>query len=63
MQHALKLTAREKTNVWLDLCDFTFKLLKSNLSAKGLSRRFRKIRQDHLEEDYLILSRLSKNKK
>ena len=62
MQHKLKATAREKINIWLDLCDFTFHLMQNNLSAEELSNRLKKIRQAHLKKDYLILSKLAKLK-
>jgi hypothetical protein len=59
MRHPLKLTREEKINIWLDLCDFSFKFLKSNLSAAKLQKRLRIIRQEHLRDDYLLLSKLA----
>jgi len=55
MQHRIKLTAREKINIWLDLCDFSFRLMKSTLNITELEKRLKKIRRAHLKEDRLLL--------
>ncbi|MBI4801655.1 MAG: hypothetical protein HY796_03930 [Elusimicrobia bacterium] len=59
MQHKIKLTAREKINIWLDLCDFSFRLMKNALSVTELEKRLKKIRQAHLKEDRLFLLKLA----
>ena len=58
MQHKQKLTAEEKFNIWLDLCDFTFRLMKDNLPPAKFKKRLKKMRQEHLEVDHLALSKL-----
>lgn len=63
MHHALKFrNSEEKINIWLDLCDFTFQLMKSSLPRAKLRERLKEIREAHLKEDQLILSKLARIK-
>jgi len=62
MQHNLKFTNKEKINIWLDLCGFSFKLMRAALSKRELKKRLAEMRRAHLEDDYLILSKLVKLK-
>ncbi len=59
MRHELKLTVKEKINVWIDLCDFSFLLMKNTLSLKQLKTKLNKIRKDHLKNDYKLLTKWS----
>lgn len=63
MQHTLRFTnLDEKLQAWLNLCDFTFHLMKNSLSAVELKKRIKKIRRAHLKEDIIILSKLARFK-
>lgn len=62
MQHDLRLSSKEKIEIWLDLCDFSFKLMRAALSKRELKKRLNQMRRAHLEDDYLILSKLAKLK-
>lgn len=59
MRHPLKLNREEKIEAWLNLCDFTFLLMKKMLSKKEFNERLKKIREEHLEADYLFLTNLA----
>ena len=60
MYHKSKLSNQEKIKAWLDLCNFTFKLLEDNLEKEEMIKRFKKMRQEHLYVNYSILKRMSK---
>ena len=60
MQHRLKLTVREKIKIWLDLCDFSWRIMKSALSKADLKKRLEMMRKEHIEDDRRILRRLGK---
>mgnify|MGYP001591882287 CR=1 FL=1 len=59
MRHKIKLTVKEKINAWLDLCDFSFLLMKSTLNEKALIRKIDKINFAHAERNKLILKGLA----
>jgi hypothetical protein len=61
MKHKLKLRVEEKVRRWLELCDFTYNLMKKNLSSKEFKKRLERIREEHLERDYRLLKSLAKN--
>lgn len=60
MRHAVKLTKEEKVKIWLDLCDFSFRLLRKALSPRQLEHKLQKMRQRHLQEDRRVLEALAK---
>jgi len=63
MQHRLKFKSlEEKINIWLDLCDFTFKLISATLSPTELRKKLKKMREVHLRQDYLLLSKIARIK-
>jgi hypothetical protein len=42
MFHKTKFSIEEKIDIWLNLGDFSFKLLKENLTKKELEKMFKK---------------------
>jgi hypothetical protein len=60
MRHKIKLKPEERISAWLDLCDFCFNLMKTNLSAKEFARRLQMIRQEHKQKNLRILRGLAK---
>lgn len=60
MRHAVKLTKEEKVKIWLDLCDFSFRLMRSALSPKELRRKLKRIRELHWKEDQRMLTALGR---
>lgn len=62
MRHPLKLSKKEKFRQWLELCDFTYKLMQENLSKGQLKQKLAKMRKEHLQADYSLLSKLAKAK-
>ena len=62
MRHKVKYTKKEKIMIWLDLCDFSYKLMKSALGGKKLRERLEKMRKEHLENDHRILKGLAKTR-
>lgn len=62
MRHKQKLSLKEKIRRWLELCDFTYSLMKRNLSPKEFEMKLERLRQEHLERDYRLLRNLAKVK-
>ncbi|MBI5400018.1 hypothetical protein HZB07_05355 [Candidatus Saganbacteria bacterium] len=62
MRHKIKLTVNEKIRAWLDLSDFSFRLMKAALSKKELMKRIEKMNLTHAERNRLILARMAKVK-
>jgi len=55
MRHEVKYTQKEKFKIWLDLCDFTYKLMQSALSPAELKKKRERMRERHLEENQRVL--------
>jgi len=62
MKHKLKLFAREKINIWLDLCEFSTMLMKKTMSEKKLNEKMERIRIEHLKRDRTILEKIGRLK-
>ena len=62
MRHKEKLSKSEKIRRWLELCDFSYRLMSGALSKARLNQRFRKIREEHVKNDHRILRYLGKFK-
>jgi len=60
MQHNIRLSVQEKIKIWLDLCDFSYKLMEQNLSKKELHERLKKLREEHLRNDVQMLKKIFK---
>jgi len=60
MRHKIKLSISEKIRAWLELCDFSFQLMKRNLKPRELARRLKKMKEEHEEKNYRILKGLAK---
>lgn len=60
MRHAVKLNKEEKARIWLDLCDFSFRLMQKALSAGQLAQKLEKMRRRHLAQDHRILEALAR---
>lgn len=56
----MKLTKSEKARRWLDLCDFTYNLLKNALTPKQFKLKMEKIRKEHLKDDRRLLMALGR---
>ncbi len=63
MRHELNLTVKERINIWLDLCDFSLRLMKTNLSLKQFNMKLYRIREKHLRDDYKLLIKWSELEK
>ena len=62
MYHKTKLSTQEKIKAWLSLCDFTFGLMKENLTEEKFTQRLTKIREDRIKANHSILKGLSRIK-
>lgn len=62
MYHKLRLSIQERIKAWLDLCDFSLKLLEDNMDKKRVELKLKRMREDHLKTDYSVLSGLSRIK-
>jgi hypothetical protein len=60
MRYNSKLSRGEKLNAWLELCSFTFELMKNGLDKKAFKKRWRNIRKEHVNHDILVLKSLGK---
>lgn len=63
MRHDVKHTKEEKARIWLDLCDFTYKLMQSALTPAELAKKRKIMRERHLEENRRVLEVLGGVKK
>lgn len=63
MEHKARLSEKEEIDVWLDLCDFGYKVMTQNLTDSQFKDRLKKMRQKHLKKDLRILKILSENDK
>lgn len=59
MEHKLKLKNRERIEACLAISDFLLNLMKSNLSKRDFEKKIRRLREEHLKGDNLLLLRLS----
>ncbi len=62
MYHKVKLSTQERIKAWLNLCDLTFKLLKDNLGEKELRSRLKRMREEQIQANYLMLKGLNRIK-
>lgn len=62
MYHKIKLSSREKINEWLTLCDFTLDLIRRNMGTKRVIQVFKKMREDKLKANFVMLKNLSKER-
>ena len=60
MQHRLKLTKSERIKRWLELCDFTYNLMRKALTPGEFKKKLTRIREKHLERDFRRLENLGK---
>ena len=60
MHHQLQLTAQEKLQAYFNLCDFTFNLLKNNLSKEEVERKFHRMRGNKLRMYQVVFEKISK---
>jgi hypothetical protein len=63
MRHRVKLTREEKAKIWLELCDFSFRLMQSALRSGQLAARLKRMRELHLEKDKRMLLALARTGK
>ena len=62
MKHNVRLSVKEKINIWLDLCEFTLALTKKVLSGKELNDKMKRMRAEHLKRNRLILEKMGRLK-
>jgi hypothetical protein len=62
VKHKLKLTTKEKINIWLDLCDFSFRLMEKTMSRDELNRKLERMRSEHLKKDRIIWEKIGRLK-
>lgn len=48
MKHAVKLSPQDKAQVWIDLCDFSLRLMESALDRSRIEEKFRRMREEDL---------------
>lgn len=58
MKHSVRFSKEEKINIWLDLCDFTFRLMASSLDKRQLENRLSRMREEDVKSHREFLSRL-----
>ncbi|MBT9145599.1 hypothetical protein B9J77_04185 [candidate division NPL-UPA2 bacterium Unc8] len=62
MKHNIRLSTKEKINIWLDLCEFSSGLMESTMSKKELNRKLEKMRSEHLKRDRIMLEKIGRLK-
>ena len=62
MRHKVKLSVSEKIRAWLDLSDFSFRLMQAALSNKELETKLKQISLSHKNRNKLMLERMAKVK-
>ena len=62
MKHLVKFNSREKIHIWLDLCDFTSRLMAAGLNKEQLDKRLRRMREETVKGHQGFLARLGKIK-
>ncbi len=60
MKHPLKYSSQEKVEIWLDLCDLTFRLMASSLNPEQLENRLHRMREEDVKSHRNFLTRLGK---
>lgn len=60
MRHPLELSPEEKIKIWLDLCDFTYRLMKNGLGNKQLEKRLHFMREADIKGHATFLTNLGK---
>lgn len=60
MRRALHLSEGARVSAWLDLCDFTFRLMKSSLGDKALEQRLKRMRRAQEQSRRRLLVNLSR---
>jgi hypothetical protein len=60
MRHALHLSQEARISAWLDLCDLTFRLMKSSLGEKTLEQRLKRMRREQEQANRRLLVKLSR---
>ncbi len=58
MKHDIRLSTKEKINIWLDLCEFSSRLMESTISKKECNDRVKRMRNEHLKRDRIILEKI-----
>ncbi len=58
MKHTLQLSPREKIRIWLDLSDFSFRLMSAALGEEQLEERLGRMREEDLRGHRNFLTRL-----
>jgi len=58
MKHSATFSPQEKVKIWLDLCDFTFRLMDSSLDDHQLEKRLRRMRDEDIRGHNEFLTRL-----
>jgi len=58
MKHSVRFSKEEKINIWLDLCDFTFRLMAGSLDKRQLENRLSRMREEDVKSHREFLSRL-----
>ncbi len=61
MKHEINLTPEDRVQAWLDLCDFSLRLMESALSPSRLEERFRRMREENLRGHREFLRRLGES--
>lgn len=62
MKHNIRLTTKERINIWLDLCEFSSRLMEKTMSKKELNRKVERMRSEHLRRDKIILEKIGRLK-
>lgn len=62
MKYSIRLTIKEKINIWLDLCEFSSGLMESAMPKRELNKRLARMRSEHLERDRIVLEKIGKLK-
>lgn len=58
MRYNIKLSTKEKINIWLDLCEFSLVLTEKTLSRRELDSKMESMRNEHLKRDKIILEKV-----
>jgi|YelNatPaOPRAMG01_1025707.scaffolds.fasta_scaffold89572_2 hypothetical protein len=62
MKHYKSVNKTQKIRQYLELIDFSNKLMSSFFTKKQLKEKFKELRGEHLNSDYKVLKALSKHR-
>lgn len=60
MKHKINRSHNEKLKAWIDICDFSFRVMEKTLSKEEIEKRINKIKILHSENNKHIFTALGK---